>query len=116
MACEAERLDDDLAPAIHEEVGRLPERFREAVVLCDLEGCSHEAAAAKLGWPVGTVKSRQARGRERLRDRLARRGFAPDDAVIASALVPRPIPAVTIHTAARAAVEFTTGRAATAGG
>ena len=32
---------------------------------------------AHLGWPVGTVKSRQARGRDRLRDRLVRRGLAP---------------------------------------
>jgi len=110
-ASEADRLDDDLARAIHEEVGRLPDRFREAVVLCDLEGCSHEAAAGKLGWPIGTVKSRQTRGRERLRDRLTRRGFAPDDAVMASALAPRPIPMAAI----RAAIDLTTGRAATAG-
>ncbi len=63
--------------AIHEEVGRLPEAFRKAVVLCDLEGLTHEEAARRLGWPVGTVKSRQARGRERLRGRLIRRGLAP---------------------------------------
>ena len=36
------------------------------VVLCDLEGLTHEEAARQLGWPVGTVKSRLARGRERL--------------------------------------------------
>src|SRR3954447_24148386 len=35
-------IEDDLVPVIHEEVGRLPDRFREAVVLCDLEGLSHE--------------------------------------------------------------------------
>ncbi len=68
---------DELDVAIHEEVGRLPERFRKAVVLCDLEGLTHEEAARRLGWPVGTVKSRQARGRERLRGRLTRRGLAP---------------------------------------
>ena len=68
---------DDLARVIHEEIARLPERYRVAVVLCDLEGQTHEQAARTLGWPVGTVKSRQARARDRLRDRLARRGVAP---------------------------------------
>jgi RNA polymerase sigma factor (sigma-70 family) len=72
-----ERADDDLGPAIHEEIGRLPDGCRKAVVLCDLEGLSHEEAARRLGWPVGTVKSRQARGRDKLRSRLTRRGLAP---------------------------------------
>jgi len=67
----------DLARLVHEEVDRLPGRFRAAVVLCDLEGRTHEQAARHLGWPVGTVKSRLTRGRDRLRDRLARRGLAP---------------------------------------
>jgi RNA polymerase sigma factor (sigma-70 family) len=69
--------DDDSIAALHEELGRLPESCRKAMVLCDLEGLTHEEAAVRLGWPVGTVKSRQARGRDRLRERLARRGFAP---------------------------------------
>ena len=56
------------------------------MVLCDLEGRTHEQAARHLGWPVGTVKSRLSRGRERLRDRLLRRGLAPDAGLIASAL------------------------------
>ncbi len=68
---------DDLVATIHEELGRLPEGCRKALVLCDLEGLTHEEAAGRLGWPVGTVKSRQARGRNRLRERLIRRGFAP---------------------------------------
>jgi RNA polymerase sigma-70 factor (ECF subfamily) len=68
---------DDLAEVLHEEVGRLPERYRAAVVLCLLEGLTPEQAARHLGWPVGTVHSRLARGRERLRDRLTRRGITP---------------------------------------
>ena len=67
----------DLEAVVHEEIDRLPEHFRTPLVLCDLEGCSHEQAARQLGWPVGTVKSRQARGRQRLRDRLIRRGLCP---------------------------------------
>src|SRR5262249_15969853 len=53
-----------------------------------LEGRTHEQAARHLGWPVGTVKSRQARGRERLRDRLRRRGVAPNAGLLAAALRP----------------------------
>ena len=68
---------DELAAALHEEVDRLPSDRRSAVVLCGLEGLTHEQAAHRLGWPVGTVRSRLARGRDQLRDRLIRRGLAP---------------------------------------
>src|SRR4051812_43085786 len=57
---------DDVTDVVHDEVRRLPERNRAAVVLCLLEGMSPEQAARHLGWPVGTVHSRLARGRERL--------------------------------------------------
>lgn len=62
---------------VQEEVDRLPEGYRAAVVLCDLEGLTQEQAAIQLGWPAGTVRSRLSRGRGRLRDRLIRRGLAP---------------------------------------
>ncbi len=76
----AEGVSPELAAILHEELGRLPERYRAAFVLCYLEGHTCEAAARRLGWPVGTVKSRLARGRERLRGRLIRRGVVPDEA------------------------------------
>ena len=79
----------DLEAVVHEEIDRLPKHFRTPLVLCDLQGCSHEQAARQLGWPVGTVKSRQARGRQRLRDRLIKRGLAPSPAMaLGSALMP----------------------------
>ena len=56
------------------EVSRLAEPFRSAIILCDLGGLTHEQAALDLGCPVGTIKSRLSRGRERLRTRLLRRG------------------------------------------
>jgi RNA polymerase sigma factor (sigma-70 family) len=67
----------DLAAVLHEELDRLPERFRVPILLCDLEGRTCEETARHLGCPVGTVGSRLARGRQRLRDRLTRLGFAP---------------------------------------
>jgi RNA polymerase sigma-70 factor, ECF subfamily len=48
----------------------IPEIFREAVVLCDVEGLSYEETAAALGVGIGTVKSRISRGRSELRLRL----------------------------------------------
>jgi RNA polymerase sigma factor (sigma-70 family) len=68
---------EDGGAVVCEEVQRLPDRYRAAVVLCDLEGLTQERAAQVLGWPAGTVRSRLARGRQRLRDRLTRRGLAP---------------------------------------
>lgn len=67
----------DLGPVLHEEIERLPERYRAPVLLCCLEGFTQGQAARRLGWPLGTVQSRLARGRARLRDRLTRRGLAP---------------------------------------
>ncbi len=67
----------ELASAVLREVDRLPERLRLPVVLCDLEGLPRAEAANRLGWFPGTLHSRLARARQRLRDQLSRRGFAP---------------------------------------
>ncbi len=82
--------------ALHEEVSRLPERYRIPVVLCDLEGLTYQDAARRLGCPVGTIGVRLRRARERLRMRMTRRGLAPAagllsvllDAEASSAYVP----------------------------
>ena len=63
--------------ALHEELGRLPEAYRKAIVLCYFEGLTHEQAANRLRWPVGTVSVRLQRARKLLGDRLTRRGLAP---------------------------------------
>ena len=75
---------DDVAAVVHAELAQLPSRYREAVVLCLLDGLTPEQAAPHLNCPVGTVHSRLARGRGMLAKRLARRGFA--GAPIAAAL------------------------------
>jgi RNA polymerase sigma-70 factor (ECF subfamily) len=67
----------DLRLAIDEGLDHLPDGYRAAVVLCHLEGLSHEEAADRLNCPVGTVRSRLARGRGLLRRHLERLGFGP---------------------------------------
>ena len=67
----------ELQSILAQEIARLPDRLQAPVILCDLEGSSDLEAARRLGWPVGTVKSRLSRARARLRDRLTRRGLAP---------------------------------------
>ncbi|WP_406699534.1 sigma-70 family RNA polymerase sigma factor [Singulisphaera sp. Ch08] len=109
----------ELAAIIHEELNRLPERFRSPVVLCDLEGHTCEEAARHLGCPVGTVASRLARARQRLRDRLRRRGLAPNTSLIAAAMS-RQGPSTSISAAlarstANAAVQFVSIGAANQG-
>src|SRR5262245_31863816 len=51
------------AEALDRELARLPESFRAAVVLCELQGRTLQEAARQLGCPAGTVASRLARGR-----------------------------------------------------
>jgi RNA polymerase sigma factor (sigma-70 family) len=94
---------DDLAFALHEEIERLPERLKAPLVLCYLEGLTHDRAADHLGCPVGTVRSRLSRGRDRLRRALLRRGFAPPSSTDGTAQTLTPIPPLlatgTIHAA-----------------
>lgn len=56
--------------AIKAALIEIPDVYREAIVLCDVEGLSYEETAAALGVGIGTVKSRISRGREELRRRL----------------------------------------------
>jgi RNA polymerase sigma factor (sigma-70 family) len=62
---------------VDHEIGRLPKKQQAAVVLCLVQGRTHDAAARELGWPIGTVKSRLASARFTLASRLRRRGLAP---------------------------------------
>ena len=71
----SDRLEVD--PVLDQELNRLPEKYRAPLILCYLRGRTHDQAADELRCPVGTVRSRLARGRDLLRRRLTRRGFAP---------------------------------------
>lgn len=76
----------ELRTLIDESVDRLPEKLRRAVVLCYMSGHTTEQAAALLGCPRGTVLSRLATARERLRRDLSRRGVTFPTALLAAAL------------------------------
>lgn len=62
---------ESVSRVVARAVARLPERFRVVVTLKDMEGCSYEEVGRILNCSPGTVKSRHARGRERLRRMLA---------------------------------------------
>ncbi len=67
---------NELRPMLDEELGRLPDRYRAVIVLCDVEGRTRKDAARHLRCPEGSVSSRLARARAMLSRRLARRGIA----------------------------------------
>jgi RNA polymerase sigma-70 factor (ECF subfamily) len=65
----------DLRQALETVLLQLPEKYRAPVVLCDLEGRTHQEAATELGWPSGSISRRLERARALLRRRLAHRGL-----------------------------------------
>ena len=101
----------ELAVAIDEEIHRLPEKYRVALVLCHLEGQTIESAARSLACPPATVGTWLARARTLLRRRLARRGFDLSSldgvrnvvAVLSAALVNSTVQAALLSTAVQAA-------------
>jgi RNA polymerase sigma factor (sigma-70 family) len=103
---------------LHEEIARLPARFREPVVLCHLEGLSIAAAAQRLGCAPGTILSRLARGRGRLRRSLVQRGLAVPAGLLAAGLMPQDaaaaVPAALVHWTVQAAVSSLAALARTA--
>ncbi len=79
-------MASELRAVLDEELAHLPERHRAAILLCELEGLSRRDAANRLGISEGTLSSRLARAKSRLKDRLTRRGFALSTAALATVL------------------------------
>ncbi len=77
----------ELEGVLDDALAALPERYRGPLVSCYLEGRTQEEVARLLGAPLGTVRSRIARGREMLRKRLARRGVALSTGATGTALL-----------------------------
>jgi Sigma-70, region 4 len=82
---------NELRPVLHDEVRRLPAKYRIPVILSYLEGKTNVEVAEILQWPVGTVKGRLSRARALLRSRLARRGMAHSAAFLLTALDDRAV-------------------------
>lgn len=101
---------------LDEALWRLPEKYRTSLILCYLEGMSHEEAARQLGCPVATLRSRLLRGREKLRAALARRGLdlsmSGFAALLAANAAEGTLPATLGQTTLRAAGRFAAGQPA----
>jgi RNA polymerase sigma factor (sigma-70 family) len=107
----------EIASLVNAEVKRLPKVERILLQLTYWQGKTYEEAAAHLSWPIGTVRSRLSRARERLRSRLTRRGLAPIVAVAgSSALTTRAASAQThaelVVRTVRAATRYANGMTA----
>jgi RNA polymerase sigma factor (sigma-70 family) len=107
MAMTDEQGGRELRGVLDRELQQLPEKYRLPLVLCHLEGKTHEAAARELGWPLGSLAKRLARGQELLRGRLSRCGLTLSSAALvlclaeeASAVVPGALSQATLAAAA----------------
>jgi RNA polymerase sigma factor (sigma-70 family) len=107
--------DADVRLALDEELRRLPDKYRSAVILCYLEGKTNTEAAAELGCPRGTIDSRLTWARQRLRQRLARRGVSLSITaalgLLARSVTAGPLPAALARATAHLGVQFAGGAA-----
>jgi RNA polymerase sigma factor (sigma-70 family) len=104
-----------------EEMERLPDRLRDVVVLCCLEGLTYDTAAQRLGLSEGAVRGRLARARDQLRRRLTRRGITLPAGFLAAAAgaqahaaQPLHVTGLLVDSTIRMALGFKAGTAAAA--
>jgi RNA polymerase sigma factor (sigma-70 family) len=102
-----------LLALLDQELKFLPDKYRAAIVLCDLEGESIKDAARQLRLPMGTVGTRLARGRRLLARRFARHGLALSSASLAaltSQAASASVPVSLASTTLKAASLFAAGK------
>jgi RNA polymerase sigma factor (sigma-70 family) len=98
----AERdAQQELHALLDQELCRLPEKYRIAILLCDLAGRTRKDVARQLGIPEGTLSGRLTRGRALLARRLARYGLAVSAAALIqpATAAPATVVAATIRVA-----------------
>jgi hypothetical protein len=104
---------DDWRPLLDHELNRLPEKYRTAVVLCDLEGRTRKDVSRQLGVPEGTLSSRLASARRLLAERLGRHGITLSGGALAMARsesASAGVPPTLVRATAKAAVLVAAGR------
>ena len=102
----------DARPVLDDEINRLPDKYRVPLILCYLQGKTTAEAARQLGCARGTICSRLAWARQRLRRRLTQRGLALSVAGLVAALAPGPAPAALVSATVKAAVLYASGQVA----
>lgn len=111
---ESELAWHELQATLDAALTELPAAYRSALVLCYREGKTHEEIARQLGCPLGTVRSRVARGRKLLHSRLTRRGLSLSAAtavtVAAAGPAPAAVPPGLAGATVKAALVFAAGR------
>jgi RNA polymerase sigma factor (sigma-70 family) len=107
----AEMSGQDLLAVLDAELLALPESLRGPLVLCYLQGATRDEAAERLGCPLGTLKKRLERGRDRLHTALVRRGLSLPAALLGTLLVGPAVavPPAFLTTTTQAAVAFAAG-------
>jgi RNA polymerase sigma factor (sigma-70 family) len=118
-AMSEQNLWHDLQPLLDQELSRLPDNYRVAIVLCDLEGKTRKEAARQLGVPEGTLAARVARGRVILAKRLARYGLTVSGGALGTMLAQEVasagVPTSVVSSTVKAASLFAAGQTAAAG-
>jgi RNA polymerase sigma factor (sigma-70 family) len=114
MVQQAASLDDssdELLSELDTALSRLPDKYRAAIVLCELEGRSRKDVAQLLGLPMGTLSSRLAQAKKLLAKRLSQFGAGSLTASLSQGTASARVPPALLHATAKAALQVLAGQA-----